>query len=103
MGTTMDALATAAPAGITRKFGYPVQDIEPPSFVVGYPTTIEVKLSADGENWQLVAAATDQHGTPFEATFEPVVARYIRICSVKPDGPGQEGSQMSVAELEVYE
>ena len=48
-------------------------------------------------------AATDQHGAPFEAAFEPVTARYIRICSVKPDGPGQEGSQMSVAELEVYE
>ena len=36
-------------------------------------------------------------------SFEPVTARYIRICSVKPDGPGQKGSQMSVAELEVYE
>jgi hypothetical protein len=73
------------------------------TFGGGYPTTIEVKLSADGEDWQTVAAATEQHGTPFEATFEPATARYIRICSVKPDGPGQEGSQMSVAELEVYE
>ena len=62
-----------------------------------------MKLSADGQDWQTVAAATDQHGTPFEATFKPVTARYIRIGSVKPDGPGQKGSQMSVAELEVYE
>lgn len=73
------------------------------TFGTGYPTTIEVQLSADGQDWRTVAAATDQHGTPFEATFAPVTARYIRICSVKPDGPGQTGSQMSVAELEVYE
>lgn len=68
-----------------------------------FPTTIDIKLSADGKNWKTVATATDLEGKPFEATFDPVTARYIRVCSVKPDGPGQKGGQMSVAELEVYE
>lgn len=68
-----------------------------------FPTTLEVKLSVDGKNWKTVVSASELEGQPFEATFAPVTARYIRICSVKPDGPGQKGGQMSVAELEVYE
>lgn len=73
------------------------------TFGSGYPTQLEVRLSADGASWQTVAAKEGHDGTPFEAVFEPVRARYVRICSIKPDGPGQPGSQMTVAELEVYE
>ena len=73
------------------------------TFGSGYPTQLEVKLSADGKAWQAVAAKTDHDGSPFEATFAPIPARYVRVCSIKPDGHGQKGSQMMVAELEVYE
>jgi hypothetical protein len=73
------------------------------TFGSGYATHFEFRLSADGANWQAVASKTDHDGTPFEATFDRVKARYVRICALKPDGPEQPGAQMSVAELEVYE
>lgn len=73
------------------------------TFGQGYPTQLEIKLSADGKAWQTVAARSDHDGSPAEATFAPLPARYVRVCAIKPDGPGQKGSQMMVAELEVYE
>jgi hypothetical protein len=73
------------------------------TFGTGYATQFEVRLSADGVHWQTVASKQDHDGSPYEATFDPVPARYVRVCAIKPDGPGQPGSQMSIAELEVYE
>jgi len=35
--------------------------------------------------------------------FDPAQARYVRIKAIKPDGPNQEGVQMHIAELEVYQ
>ncbi len=68
-----------------------------------YPTHVEVRLSADGQEWTTVLAREDHDGTPLEVTVDPVDARYVRVLSFKPDGPDQPGGQMSVAELEVYE
>ncbi|MGQ9732782.1 MAG: discoidin domain-containing protein, partial [Candidatus Zipacnadales bacterium] len=73
------------------------------TFGSGYPTQLELRLSVDGRTWQTVASKEGHNGTPYEANFEPVETRYVRVCSIKPDGPGQPGTQMSVAELEVYE
>jgi hypothetical protein len=73
------------------------------TFATGFPTELELRVSPDGQTWTTVAHETGLDGSPFEATFDPVVARYVRVCSIKPDGPEQTGSQMSVAELEVYE
>jgi hypothetical protein len=80
----------------------PVQRLKV-SFGSGYPTQLEIKLSADGKTWQTVATNADHDGSPFAATFAPVPARYVRVCAIKPDGPDQKGTQMAVAELEVYE
>jgi len=68
-----------------------------------YPTHVEIRLSADGQEWTTVLAREDHDGTPLEVTVDPVEARYVRVLSFKPDGPDQPGGQMSVAELEVYE
>ena len=73
------------------------------TFGDGYATHLELRLSVDGQTWQTVAAKENHDGSPFEATFGPVRARYVRVCALKPDGPGQPGSQMSIRELEVYE
>jgi len=73
------------------------------TFGKGYATQFEIRLSEDGVKWQTVASKTDGDGKPFGATFEPVKGRYIRVCGIKPDGPNQPGSQMSIAELEVYQ
>lgn len=73
------------------------------TFAGGYPTEWQFKLSTDGQNWTTVAEGADHDGSPLNITFAPQQARYVRICSVKPNDHGQKGSQMSVAELEVYE
>jgi len=73
------------------------------TFGTGYATELEFRLSADGATWQTVASKSGHDGAAFEATFDPVAARYVRVCGLKPDGPGQTGTQMSIAELEVYE
>ena len=73
------------------------------TFGRGYATHVEFRLSLDGVTWQAAASKIGHDGTPFEATFEPVKARYVRVSAIKPDGPGQKGVQMSVAELEVYD
>jgi len=72
------------------------------TFGRGYATHLELRLSADGATWKTVASKADHDGTPYEATFEPVAARYVRVSALKPDGPDQKGAQMSIAELEVY-
>ncbi len=72
------------------------------TFGQGYATRFEFRVSLDRQRWQTVATRDNHDGQPFEATFEPVNARYVRICAIKPDGPNQKGTQMSVAELEVY-
>jgi len=73
------------------------------SFGPGYATHFQVRLSEDGETWQTVANVDNHGGQPYECEFDPVPARFVRVCALKPDGPDQPGGQMSVAELEVYE
>lgn len=72
-------------------------------FGPGYATEYEVQLSEDAENWVTVAKSTQGKGGQVELRLEPRHARFIRIRGLKPDGPNQEGSQMSIAELQVFE
>jgi len=73
------------------------------TFGSAYATEFEIRLSKDHEAWTTVVRKAEHDGSPVEVSFEPVEARYVRVCGIKPDGPEQKGSQMSVAELEVYE
>lgn len=73
------------------------------TFGKGFATTLRIAISEDGKKWQQVAYAEGLEGKPFECKFEPVVAEYVRISAIKPDGENQKGSQMSISELEVYE
>jgi len=68
-----------------------------------YATEYKVHVSQDGAAWQQVAYVTDATGGTREHVFEATEARHVRIEAIKPDGPGQPGAQMSIAELEVYE
>jgi len=69
----------------------------------GYAASLRLQVSVDRTAWQTVAMAENLSGQPFEAAFAPTAARYVRVSALKPDGPGQAGAQMAVAELEVYE
>ena len=103
--------ATAARASGEWPWTYEVDLLQPlkiqrvkVSFLASaYATELRVQVSADRSAWQTVGEAANLTGAPFEATFAPVLARYVRVCAVKPNGPDQRGEQMAVAELQVYE
>jgi hypothetical protein len=68
-----------------------------------YATRIRLTVSPDGKRWREVAAAETPAGNPVDRAFAPVIARYVRVSALKPDGPGQPGEQMAIGELEVYD
>jgi len=73
------------------------------AFAPVFATEYEIRLSVTGkDDWKTVAHRTGCKGGKQTHTFEPTPARYVRIVALKPDGPRQEGTQMGVAELEVY-
>jgi hypothetical protein len=101
---------TAAVAGGEWAWAYDVNllRVEKLSRVVihfggGYATEFELLASADGVKWQNLGVWRDQKGGRVEAKFAPIDARVLRVRAVKPNGPNQPGSQMSIAELEAYE
>lgn len=67
-----------------------------------FATEYKVNLSADGKAWTTVAHVREGKGGKKGHDFAPTPARYVRVQALKPDGPGQEGRQMGVAELEAY-
>ncbi len=72
-------------------------------FGSGYATQFELRVSADGKEWKTVAQKSGHNGIPFMAVFDPMPARYVRVCAQEPNGPDQPGGQMAITELEVYE
>ncbi|MGC8826931.1 MAG: hypothetical protein ACP5TV_08005, partial [Anaerolineae bacterium] len=64
----------------------------------------EVSASTDRETWTSLGMFRDQKGERVEIRpGTPLYVRFLRIRALKPDGPGQPGGQMSIAEVEVYE
>ncbi len=67
-----------------------------------YATEYNILLSVNGLQWKQVAHLTTNHGGAHVTRIQPTLARYVRIQAVKPDGPGQPGAQMAIAELRVF-
>jgi hypothetical protein len=102
--------ATSAVAGGEWAWAYDVNllRVEKLSRVVlvfgsGLATEFELLATRDGQKWQKLAHLRGQKGGRIEMTFVPIEARIVRVRAIKPDGPGQPGAQMSIAELEAYE
>ncbi len=101
--------ATAAQAGGEWPWTYAV-DLEGAfdinravvTFGKSFATHAEFQVSADGQAWTTVAEVRDHDGSKWAIAFAPARARQVRVRALKPDGEGQPGSQMSIAELEVY-
>lgn len=76
----------------------------PPTSTDLWATDYEIQVSEAGGNgnFTTVKSVTGSNGGRSEQTFTPVNARYVRIKAVKPDGLNQPGTQMAIAELEVY-
>jgi len=74
----------------------------PPNAQNLWATDYEIQVSTTGGSFTTVKAVTGFAGGTDEQIFSPVNARYVRIKAVKPDGAGQTGTQMAIAELAVY-
>ncbi|MCL2116824.1 MAG: alpha-L-fucosidase [Planctomycetaceae bacterium] len=72
-------------------------------FGSGYATDLEVCVVDPQNRETSLGRFTDQKGESLDLKFEPKESRWIRVRAHKPDGPDQPGTQMSVAEVEVYE
>lgn len=104
-----DSTGTVAQAGGEWAWAYEVdlEKVYPVRRVVirfgnGYATEYRVLLSEDGQEWSEMVHVIDSGGGIAEHVTPPSRTRYVRIQAVKPDGPDQEGVQMSIAGLEVY-
>ncbi len=102
--------ATCAQAGNQWAWAYDVNLLQPEKlsrvvvvFGPGHATEFELLASTDGEKWQTLAHCGGQQGGRVEIAFPTIEARILRVRAIKPDGPGQPGGQMSIAELEAYE
>lgn len=102
--------STVALAGGEWPWAYEVDLLEPIvlrrwkiRFGHGYATHFRLELSGDRKTWHMVADVDHHDGKPFESVFPATTARYARVVALKPDGENQPGTQMSVAELELYE
>jgi len=100
---------TVAQAGMQWPWTYEVDLVETEEirrillqFGPGYATHFDIVVSPDRQHWQVVHTEQDHDGQPVEVSLDPTPTRYIRIVGKKPDGPGKEGEQMMVAELQVY-
>lgn len=64
---------------------------------------VQVATTPGNANFATVKSVTGGTGGVANHAFTSASARYVRIKALKPDGPGQPGNQMGLAEVEVYE
>ena len=70
---------------------------------LGWSTDFDIFISADRENWENIRHV-DNSTNNKEFKFDINKSfRFIRVRSNKPDGEGQPGGQMTVAELQLFE
>jgi len=67
-----------------------------------WATEYEIQASTTGTNFTVVKTVTGCMAGISDQTFNQVQVRYIRIRAIKPDGYGQTGGQMAIAEFEIY-
>ncbi|OGO79833.1 MAG: hypothetical protein A2Y21_05465 [Clostridiales bacterium GWC2_40_7] len=67
-----------------------------------YPTEYMIMMSSDEDNWIIADTTNNCNGGSRTSIFKPLNVRFVRIRSLKPDGPNQTGGQMAIVELEVY-
>ena len=101
---------TAAVGAFHWAWTYEVNLLEPLTvrrvvvhFGDGYATDSEVFGAMLGGQEVSLGRFGDTGGKRIDVSFEPQVFQLIKVRSYKPDGPGQPGKQMAIAEVEVYD
>ena len=69
--------------------------------MVHYLTDAEVSVSPDGQKWRTLAEQENANSDRTELKFPVVNARFVRFAALKPDGEGQPGEQMAIAEIDI--
>lgn len=64
--------------------------------------SIQTSLTGGQGNFTTVKTVTGCTGGTSDQSFSATNARYVRIQAIKPDGAGQTGVRMGIAELEVF-
>ena len=72
------------------------------TFGPGFATDLDIAVSVDREHWDVVGRWQRSDNSKLQVAFDERKARFVRVRANKPDGEGQPGSQMQIAELEVY-
>ncbi len=67
-----------------------------------FPTRGALEVRADAGSWVKVADIGVKKGGAYSFAFKPAKARYVRVRSEVPNGPGQEGSQMAIGEVRLF-
>ncbi|MGI2293652.1 Ig-like domain-containing protein [Paenibacillus sp. GXUN7292] len=74
------------------------------TFALGYATQYEFVSSLDGLNWTVLQSGTGEaYATRSYFLSSEKLMRYVGIRAVKPDGPGQPGGQMAIANFAAYD
>jgi len=74
------------------------------TFGSGYATAYEFVSSVDGQQWTVLhSGAGEANATRSFFLLASQGMRYVGIRAVKPDGPGQPGGQMTIAEFAAYD
>ena len=69
--------------------------------MVHYLADAEVSVSPDGQEWRTLAEQENANSDRTELKFPVVNARFVRFAALKPDGEGQPGEQMAIAEIDI--
>ena len=67
-----------------------------------FPTHYQVWISEDGLGWRMVEENKQSRGGKAVIACTQQKVRYIRVESLKPDGPNQEGYSMAITELQAF-
>ncbi len=68
-----------------------------------YPTELNIQTSTNGKTWNKFKTFKNQKGKKIKLKLNTTLTtRWIRINATKPNAENQKGSQMAIAELQVF-
>jgi hypothetical protein len=67
-----------------------------------FATHFVLLTSTDNINWITSFEKNDNDKSELTINFNPVKVRYVKLRSLKPDGPNQTGNQMGVMDIALY-
>ncbi len=67
-----------------------------------HATRYRIEASLDGASWQVLREVNNSVGGRQTFGLDPIATRFVRLVAVRPNGAGQAGGVMAIAELEIH-